>query len=230
MSCAPSCVCAKRSPRINWLSDRLPRLRTYRSVNAPAIRAVDTYMKNRSITKKTVVAALNVTAHIARQILVIRGQKVMLDADLAALYGVQTRRLNEQVRRNAERFPEDFVFQTSPAEFASLKSQFATSSWGGTRKLPLAFTEHGAIMAAMVLNSPRATEVSVYVVRAFVQLRDTLLTHKELAKRLNELESRLERKLATHDQAITGILEAIRQLMAPPQPMKKRRIGFVQDD
>lgn len=134
------------------------------------------------------------------------------------------------MRRNAERFPEDFVFQTSPAEFASLKSQFATSNWGGTRKLPLAFTEHGAIMAAMVLNSPRATEVSVYVVRAFVQLRDTLLTHKELAKRLDELESRLERKLATHDQAIAGILEAIRQLMAPPEPAKKRRIGFVQTD
>ena len=134
------------------------------------------------------------------------------------------------MRRNAERFPEDFVFQTSPAEFASLKSQFATSSWGGTRKLPLAFTEHGAIMAAMVLNSPRATEVSVYVVRAFVQLRDALLTHKELAKRLDELESRLERKLATHNQAITGILEAIRQLMAPSETGKKRRIGFVQSD
>ena len=111
-----------------------------------------------------------------------------------------------------------------------MKSQFATSSWGGTRKLPLAFTEHGAIMAAMVLNSPRATEVSVYVVRAFVQLRDTLLTHKEFAKRLGELESRLERKLATHDQAITGILEAIRQLMAPPEAAKKRHIGFVQND
>ncbi|MBE0619785.1 MAG: ORF6N domain-containing protein [Burkholderiales bacterium] len=187
-------------------------------------------MKDRGINKKHEAQALVVTAQIARQILVIRGQKVILDADLAVLYGVQTRRLNEQVRRNAERFPEDFVFQTSPTEFASLKSQFATSSWGGTRKLPLAFTEHGAIMAAMVLNSPRATEVSVYVVRAFVQLRDALLTHKELAKRLDELESRLERKLATHDQAITGILEAIRQLMAPPEPMKKRRIGFVQSD
>ena len=121
-------------------------------------------MKDRGINKKREAGALIVTAQIARQILVIRGQKVILDADLAALYGVQTRRLNEQVRRNAERFPEDFVFQTSPAEFASLKSQFATSSWGGTRKLPLAFTEHGAIMAAMVLNSPRATEVPVYVV------------------------------------------------------------------
>lgn len=96
-------------------------------------------------------------------------------------------------------FRKILFFRPPPAEFTSLKSQFATSSWGGTRKLPLAFTEHGAIMAAMVLNSPRATEVSVYVVRAFVQLRDTLLTHKELAKRLDELESRLERKLATHD-------------------------------
>ena len=128
----------------------------------------------------------------------------MLDADLATLYGVQTRRLNEQVRRNTERFPEDFVFQATSAEFANLKSQFATSSWGGRRKLPLAFTEHGAIMAAMVLNSPRATEVSVYVVRAFVQLRDTLIAHKELAKRLVELESRIERKLSTHDQIIAG--------------------------
>lgn len=154
----------------------------------------------------------------------------MFDADLATLYGVQTRRLNEQVRRNTERFPEDFVFQVTPAEFANLKSQFATSSWGGRRKLPLAFTEHGAIMAAMVLNSPRATEVSVYVVRAFVQLRDTLIAHKELAQRLDELEARIERKLSSHDQAIAGILDAIRQLMTPPEPRKKRPIGFVHND
>jgi len=154
----------------------------------------------------------------------------MLDADLATLYGVQTRRLNEQVRRNTERFPEDFVFQLTPAEFAHLKSQFATSSWGGRRKLPLAFTEHGAIMAAMVLNSPRATEVSVYVVRAFVQLRDTLIAHKELAQRLDELEARIERKLSSHDQAIAGILDAIRKLMTPPEPGKKRPIGFVHND
>ena len=150
----------------------------------------------------------------------------MLDADLALLYGVETRRLNEQVRRNQQRFPGDFVFQLSAAEFANLKSQFATSSWGGKRKLPLAFTEHGAIMAAMVLNSARATEVSVYVVRAFVQLRDTVIAHKELARRLDELEARIERKLSTHDQAIASILDAIRQLMAPSEP-KKRPIGFV---
>jgi hypothetical protein len=174
---------------------------------------------------------------IASRIVVLRGQRVMLDADLAALYGVTTKRLNEQVGRNLERFPSDFMFQLTNQEVAILRSQFATSSldarrlaWGGRRHPPLAFTEHGALMAAMVLNSPRATEVSVYVVRAFVELRDTLIAHKELAKRLNELESRLERKLATHDQAIAGILDTIRQFMAPPEPTRKRRIGFVQND
>ena len=161
----------------------------------------------------------------------------MLDADLAALYGVTTKRLNEQVMRNLGRFPSDFMFQLTNQEVAILRSQFATSSlearrfaWGGRRYTPHAFTEHGALMAAMVLNSPRATEVSIYVVRAFVELRDTLVSHKELAKRLDELESRLERKFTTHDQAIAGILDAIRQLMVPPEPTKKRRIGFVQDD
>jgi len=161
----------------------------------------------------------------------------MLDSDLAALYGVTTRRLNEQVMRNLGRFPSDFMFQLKNHEVAILRSQFATSSsdarhlaWGGRRYVPYAFTEHGALMAAMVLNSPSATEVSVYVVRAFVELRDTLVAHKELAKRLDELESKLERKLATHDQAIAGILDAIRQLMVPPESAKKRRIGFVQND
>lgn len=107
-----------------------------------------------------------------------------------------------------------------------MKSQFATSSWGGRRKLPLAFTEHGAIMAATILNSPRAVEISVYVVRAFVELRELLAGNRELAQRLDELESRIERKLETHDQAITGILHAIRELMKPTES-KKRPIGFV---
>ena len=162
----------------------------------------------------------------------LRGQRVMLDADLAALYGVPTGRFNEAVRRNLARFPKDFMFQLTDEEQAALRSQFAISNSGrgGRRYLPYAFTEHGAIMAAMVLNSPRATEVSVYVVRAFVELRDTFVAHKELAKRLDELESRLERKLATHEKAIAGILDAIRQLMVPPDSTKKRRIGFVQDD
>ncbi len=176
--------------------------------------------------KKNKTALVAIEA-IASRIVVLRGQRVMLDADLAALYGVTTKRLNEQVRRNLERFPSDFMFQLINQEVAILKSQFATSSWGGKRKRPLAFTEHGALMAAMVLNSTRATEVSVYVVRAFVELRDTVVAHKELAKRLDELESRLERKLSTHDQAIAGILDAIRQLMLPPEPAKKRSIGFV---
>jgi len=165
-------------------------------------------------------------ARIAESVLLIRGQKVLLDADLAAIYGVETRRLNEQVRRNRERFPGDFIFELTQEEFANLKSQFATSSWGGRRKLPLAFTEHGAIMAATILNSPRAVEISVYVVRAFVELRELLAGNRELTQRLDELEARIERKLETHDQAITGILHAIRELMKPTET-KKRPIGFV---
>jgi len=185
-----------------------------------------------TINKKNKTVLIAIEA-ITSRIVVLRGQRVMLDADLAALYGVTTKRLNEQVRRNLERFPSDFMFQLTNQEVAILRSQFATlkAGRGQHRKyLPYAFTEHGAIMAAMVLNSPRATEVSVYVVRAFVGLRDTLVAHKELAKRLDELESRLERKVTTHDQAIAGILDAIRQLMVPPEPNKKRRIGFVQND
>ena len=164
----------------------------------------------------------------------IRGEKVLLDADLAELYGVSTGRFNEQVKRNRARFPADFMFQLTDQEFRGLRSQFATSSlsgtWGGRRYPPFAFTEHGAIMAATILNTPRATEVSVYVVRAFVQLRGLLVAHTELGKRLDELEARIEKKLATHDQAIGGILDAIRELMKPPQLPNKRRIGFVQDE
>jgi hypothetical protein len=165
---------------------------------------------------------------IEAKILLVRGHKVMLDADLAALYGVTTKRLNEQVRRNLERFPADFMFQLTDQELGILRSQFATSSsptrlaWGGRRTAPYAFTEHGAIMAATVLNSPRAIEVSVYVVRAFVRLREMIAANKEFARKLEELERRLD----THDQAITEILRAIRQLMAPPVT-KKRPIGFV---
>jgi hypothetical protein len=180
--------------------------------------------------KKRSTAALAVEA-IARRIMLVRGQKVMLDADLASLYGVETRRLNEQVRRNRARFPADFVFHLTNHELVALMSQFATSrsalGHGGRRKLPLAYTEHGALMAAMVLNSVRATEVSVYVVRAFVQQREFLIAHKELARRLDELESRIERKIATQDETILEILDAIRKLMAPPHVAKKRPIGFI---
>jgi hypothetical protein len=159
---------------------------------------------------------------IESRIFIVRGQKVMLDADLAELYGVETRRLNEQVSRNSERFPEDFMFQLTAEEFTNLKSQFATSSWGGRRKLPYVFTEHGAIMAASVLNSPRAIEISVHVVRAFVRLRELVAGNKELAQKLNQLE----RKVGAHDRAIAELINAIRQLMTPLDPKKNRPIGF----
>ena len=170
---------------------------------------------------------------IAERIFIVRGHKVILDEDLAALYEAPTKRFNEAVKRNLPKFPVDFMFQLTPDEWEALRSQFATlkTGRGQHRKyLPYVFTEHGAIMAATLLNTPRAVEVSVYVVRAFVQLRDLLSSNKELARQLKALEQRTERKLATHDQAITGIIDTIRELMAPPEPAKKRRIGFVTDD
>ena len=145
---------------------------------------------------------------IAQRILIVPGKRVLLDADLAAFYGETTKRLNQQVNRNRERFPEDFMFQLNAEEFA-----------------PFAFTEHGAIMASMVLNSARATEVSVHVVRAFIELRNLVAGNKELASKLK----RLEREVDSHDQAITGLIDSMRQLLAPPEP-KKRPIGFVIPD
>ena len=161
---------------------------------------------------------------ITQSILFIRGQKVMLDADLAALYGVTTKRLNEQVKRNQERFPPDFMFQINDEECEHLRSQIATSKVGrgGRRYRPLVFTEHGALMAASVLNTPRAVEISVYVVRAFVMLRELLASNRKLAVKLDELE----RKLGAHDQAIDEILQAIRQMMMPSEQKRKRPIGF----
>ena len=178
-----------------------------------------------------------VPLRIENRILTVRGQKVIIDADLAELYGVETRRLNEQVRRNQSRFPADFILELTADEFANLKSQSATSSWGGRRKLPLAFTEHGAIMTATVLSSPRAVEMSVYVVRAFVQLREVLATHKDLAAKLATLERQTQALALKHDTLaqntrlqLKQVFEAIRELMTPPEPLKKRRIGFVNDD
>lgn len=165
--------------------------------------------------------ALMPVDHIARSILILRGKRVLLDSDLAALYGVETRRLNEQVRRNHERFPADFIFELTNQEFTILKSQFATSSWGGRRKRPFVFTEHGAIMAATVLNSPRAVAMTIHVVRAFIQQRNLLAANPQFAEKFAELE----RKVGSHDQAIVGILKVIRELMHPPMP-KKRPIGF----
>lgn len=164
---------------------------------------------------------------LSDRIHLVRGQRVMLDSDLAELYGVTTKRFNEQVKRNLERFPADFMFQLTEEEGDSLRSQIATlkPGRGQHRKyLPYVFTEHGAIMAASVLNSPRAVEMSVFVVRAFVQLRALLASSRELSKRLDELE----RKLSTHDQAIAGLIDAIRQLTATPAKFS-RPIGFTAD-
>jgi UDP-N-acetylmuramate-alanine ligase len=168
---------------------------------------------------------------ITRSILILRGQRVILDSELAAIYGVTTGRLNEAVKRNAKRFPEDFMFQLSREEAERSRSQIATlnSRRGYNIKyLPHAFTEHGAIQAANVLNSARAVEMGLYVVRAFVQLRELLASNKELARRFEQLEARLDKKLADHDDAIAAILSAIRQLMNPPRP-KSRGIGFTAD-
>lgn len=164
-----------------------------------------------------------VRGSVENQILFIRGQRVMLDSDLAELYGVTVKRLNEQVKRNRDRFPDDFMFQLTAAEHEALRSQNATSNKGrgGRRYPPYAFTEHGAIMAATVLNSQRAVEMSVFVVRAFVRLRELLGTHKQLAAKVEELERQLE----THDETIKQIFEAIRELMEPPSPPSKQ-IGF----
>jgi ABC-type multidrug transport system ATPase subunit len=161
---------------------------------------------------------------IADKIYLIRSQKVMFDADLAKLYGVSTRRLNEQIRRNRDRFPEDFAFVLTSEEFANLMSHFATSSlgWGGRRKLPYAFTEHGAIMAANVLSSPIAVGASIQVVRAFVGLRELLTTHKDLARKLEDLEQ----KYAAHDVRIQQIFSYIKQLMNP-RASRHPQIGFI---
>jgi hypothetical protein len=180
-------------------------------------------------------------------ILLIRGQRVMLDADLAGLFGTSTKALNQAVKRNQERFPDDFMFQLTADEAATMRSQVVTArltakrlpsrpcldsrsqtvtsssaTHGGRRYLPYAFTEHGAIMAASVLNTPRAIEVSVYVVRAFVKLRELLSTHKKLAGKVAELE----RKVGSHDVAIQSLVTAIRRLMEPPPAPPRPRIGF----
>ena len=160
---------------------------------------------------------------IESRIFLARGQRVMLDADLAALYGVTVRRLNEQVRRNRDRFPKEFCFRLVPQELGNLKSQNATSSWGGKRKLPLAFTEHGALMAATVLTSPEAIKLSVFVIRAFVRMRESLVASRQVAAQLDPLE----RRVGTHDRAIRQIFDALRELTQPAEPPKRRRIGFL---
>ena len=159
---------------------------------------------------------------IQQRILLIRGAKVIVDTDLARFYGVPTKRLNEQVRRNADRFPEDFMLQLTGDEKAEVVANCDhLETLKFSPALPLAFTEHGAIMAANVLNSPKAVQASVFVVRAFVQLRQVLLTHKELAHKIDELD----RKVQTHDKAIVELVRAIKALMQPADQAQSR-IGF----
>jgi ORF6N domain len=195
--------------------------------------------------------ALIPTEHIEQAIFLIRGHKVILDTDLARLYGVTTKRLNEQVKRNRHRFPDDFAFQLMAAEFANLRSQIVTSSlqpidlhdekmnWSqfatsssrhrGAVYRPYAFTEHGAIMAANVLNSRRAVQMSVFVVRAFVKMRRVLTDTRDLARKLAALEKELKGRLDIHEATIVTILQRVMDILDPPpspSPPKPRRIGF----
>jgi phage regulator Rha-like protein len=160
----------------------------------------------------------------------IRGQRVILDADLAQIYGVPTKQINQAIKRNPDRFPKDFAFRIKPQEVATLRSQIVTSKGrGGRRHIPIAFTKHGAIMAANVLNSAHAVQMSVFVVRAFVKMREVLAQNKELAAKLGELERALTARLDDHEKAIVHILEEIKKLMEPPPEPKRRQIGFLRD-
>lgn len=158
---------------------------------------------------------------IKSKIFLIRGKKVMFDKDLAALYGVETRQLTRQVRRNQERFPDDFMFLLTREELTNLKCQFGTSSWGGTRKLPYVFTEQGVAMLSSVLNSRRAILVNIQIIRAFTNLREILATHKELKDKIEAME-------AKYDYQFKVVFDAIKELITPPKK-PKRRIGFNAD-
>ncbi|MBX7259651.1 MAG: ORF6N domain-containing protein [Candidatus Hydrogenedentes bacterium] len=156
---------------------------------------------------------------IERLILLIQNQKVILDKDLAALYGVTTGNLNKAVDRNIDRFPSDFMVRLTPEDFTNLKFHFGSSSWGGTRKLPRAFTEQGVAMLSSVLRSPRAVQVNIEIMRAFVRLRSLLASNEALSRKLAALEKK-------YDAQFKVVFDAIHQLMTPPEPKKKRTIGF----
>ena len=171
----------------------------------------------------------DLTEHrILTNIVVIRDIKVILDSDLAELYCVETRRLNEQVRRNLQKFPDDFMFQLTKEEFDNLKSQFATSKagWGGRRKLPLVFTEYGALQAANVLNSEQANKMSVFIVRAFIHLREMIHTNEKLSMKFEQLEKRV----TEHDEILMQLVHEIRKLIDSPKTSAKKVIGFRSPD
>ena len=156
---------------------------------------------------------------IANKIFLIRGQKVMLDRDLAKLYGVSTGRLNEQVKRNGKRFPVEFMFQLSKEEFNNLISQFAISRWGGIRKLPFVFTEHGIAMLSSVLNSDRAIAVNIQIIKTFIRMREMMLSYKDLKEKIEKMESK-------YDKQFRIVFHALKQLLEPPKPKPTRKMGF----
>ena len=168
---------------------------------------------------------VNETVRIESLILSVRGLRVMLDSDLAKIYGVSTKQLNQQFKRNRERFPDDFAFALKNQELVDMRSQNVTSSRRNMRRAPVVFTEHGALMLGNILNSKTAMEASVRVVRAFVLMREQLAAHKDLAQKLSELESRV----SGHDESIQNLFEAIRQLIEPPLPEDRKQIGFMRE-
>ena len=182
-----------------------------------------TKRKKENLLSMPVKRSTTLASAVESRILLLRHQRVILDTDIADLYGVPVKVLNQQVKRNRERFPADFVFRLTSKEDEVLRSQSVTSKQGrgGRRYAPYAFTEHGAIMAATVLNSERAVQMSVFVVRAFVRLREMLATNRKLAGKIDELENRLD----THDSTIQDLIEAIKELMKPEDPPRKS-IGF----
>lgn len=169
--------------------------------------------------------AIATVERIEALILTLRSQRVMLDSDLAEIYGVTTRHLNQQYRRNLGRFPKGFAFELTTQEFAQMRSQFVTASRRNARYLPVVFTEHGATMLAMVLKSPVAAEASIQIVKGFIYLREQAAVHKEIAHKLAELEERV----SGHDSRIQNLFEAIRQLIEPPLPEKRKQIGFLRE-
>jgi len=170
------------------------------------------------ITKTAIV----LSATIENCIIFLRGQKVLLSIHLAEMYGVEPRILVRNVKRHLDRFPDDFIFQLSDEEWRSLKSQFGISSWGGIRHAPYAFTEQGVAMLSSVLNSPRAVQVNIEIMRAFVRLRGMVASNEDLARKIDELEKK-------YDEQFAVVFEAIRRMMEPPDPGKKRSLGFLQD-
>ena len=182
-------------------------------------------MPSKAVTKagkKSVLLPGQIIEGIEGRIYSLRGQRVMLSHDLAALYQVETRILMQAVQRNAERFPVDFAFKRTDQETAYLKSQIVISSWGGSRKAPHAFTEQGVAMLSSVLKSKRAVGVNIEIMRSFVKLRSLLEGNKEMTRKLNALEKK-------YDAQFQVVFEAIRELMTPPQQPRKKRIGFIQD-